>query len=75
MRVQPDEASVEVGKSQKHLHILEAPWWFPGEDGLDLFLIHFNALRSHNQPEVLDALCVKFTLLDVNEESCFAESG
>jgi len=70
-----NETSIEVGKAEKGLNILDFPQLRPILYDLDLCLVHGESLRRQNVSEVFHSLGVELTLVSAGVEAIFSESS
>ena len=67
-----DESSVEVGKSQERLDVLDLSGFRPIEDGLDLGGVHGQSIGSEAETEVLNRACRPLAFFGFGIQSMFS---
>ena len=68
-----NETTVEVGKADEYLNILNAGWCRPRGNGGDAVWVHRNAVRRNNEAEEGDGGGVEFAFTELARQSIVAE--
>jgi hypothetical protein len=65
--------TVEVGKAEERLYILDFPWCRPVADDLNLQVVHLEAIRAYYESQEVRSVDAEGALLDFGKEVVFAE--